>query len=196
MIFVASQTNRDVPASFRDALASLRNPTVRPEVHLTEVPAPGKLAPFSVALSAEIQQSHDEDPLATGRFVVLHDPEGQESWGGSFRSVTLSRAELEPDIGHDPMLPTVAWSWVEDMMRTLPTASALGGTVTAVSSNSFGSLMDKEPVTEVEIRASWTTDSDVGTHFIAWTNMLCTMAGLPPPTAGVTHLRSFPRKPR
>lgn len=187
---MASHLYQDVPDSFRAALASLRAPKVRPEVVLTEVPAPSRLAPFSLALTAEVFLPHDIDdaPVASGRFVVLHDPEGQASWAGDFRAVTLARAALEPDIGHDPLLPGVAWSWVEENIATQPDTRALGGTITAVASESFGALAAQESSVELEIRASWTTDSDLAPHLDAWSQLLCTVAGIPPLPAGVTRI--------
>lgn len=187
---MASHVYQDVPESFRVALASLRNPKVRPEIVLAEVPAPSRLAPFALALNAEVflPQDLSDTPVATGRFVVLHDPDGQPSWGGDFRVVTFAQSALEPDIGHDPMLPPVAWSWVEENVSARPDARALGGTVTAVASESFGELAAQEARVEVEIRASWTTDSDLAPHLIAWSQVLCAMAGIEPLPAGVSRI--------
>ena len=47
---------------------------------MEEVPAPKKLAPYSAALSAETVETVGATPVATGRFVVLHDPNGQDAW--------------------------------------------------------------------------------------------------------------------
>lgn len=187
---MASHLYQEVPESFRAALASLRDPKIRPEVVLTEVPAPSRLAPFSLALAAEVFLPHnlDDTPVASGRFVVLHDPAGQPSWDGDFRAVTLARAALEPDIGHDPLLPGVSWSWVEENIGSQPDARALGGTVTAVASESFGELEAQESSVELEIRASWTTGSDLAPHLDAWSQLLCTVAGLPPLPAGVSRI--------
>ena len=46
--------------------------------------------------------------LPAGRFVLLHDPEGQEPWDGEFRVVTFARGTVELDIAGDPMLTEVA----------------------------------------------------------------------------------------
>lgn len=190
---MASNLHQDVPESFRAALASLRNPKLRPEVALTEVPAPSRLAPFALALSAEVfstpaSRHPDETPEAAGRFVVLHDPAGQASWDGYFRAVTLARASLEPDIGHDPLLPGVAWSWVEENIGAQAETRALGGTVTAIASESFGAIAAQESSVELEIRASWTTGPDLAEHLAAWSQLLCVVAGLPPLPAGVTRI--------
>ena len=48
---------------------------LRPEVRLTEVPAPQRIAPYAVALTADVVDPRDtDDDLASGRFVLLHDP--------------------------------------------------------------------------------------------------------------------------
>ena len=67
-----------LPADFAVALASLRAATVRREVLLAEVPAPARLAPYGVALGAEIMVNDEE--VATGRFILLHDPQGSPLW--------------------------------------------------------------------------------------------------------------------
>ena len=77
---------------FADALADIRDTILRPEITVTETPAPARLAPFSVALLGEVVVGDDE--IASGRFVVLHDPDGQEPWGGVFRVVTFVRAPI------------------------------------------------------------------------------------------------------
>lgn len=174
------------------ALRALRDRRLRGEVRLTEVPAPARIAPYSVALSAEVVAGAgdpDEDELASGRFVLLHDPAGQEAWDGTFRAVTLVRAALEPDMGADPLLCEAAWTWVTDALAELAVAHrALGGTVTRVVSQSFGTLADRPTQVEVEIRASWTAEGDLGEHLAAWATLLCTAAGLPPVPDGVTAL--------
>ena len=95
----------DVPEQFIRALRSLRAVTVRPEIVLDEVPGPARIAPFSAALTAEVRSARRSlaaDELASGRFVVLHDPAGQEAWDGTFRLVTLVRTAVEPEVGTDP----------------------------------------------------------------------------------------------
>ncbi len=183
----------DVPAEFVRALRSLRAVQVRPEVALDEVPGPARIAPYSAALTAEVRSARRSvaaDELASGRFVVLHDPEGQEAWEGRFRLVTLVRTAVEPEVGTDPLLAEVAWSWFLDALAAAgPGAHAAAGTVTRVLSHSFGSLERREETSELEIRASWTADGDdLGPHLTAWTTLLCTAAGLEPLPEGVTPL--------
>ncbi len=170
-------------------MASLRAARLRPEVHLEEVPAPQRIAPHALAVSADVVVA-DED-LGTGRFVLLHDPAGQDAWEGTFRAVTFVRAALEPELGADPMLGQVGWSWLEEALADAGAAfTAPGGTVTRVVSESYGALADRPSTVELEVRASWTPLDDVGLHLEAWGRLLCTVAGLPPLPAGVSALAS------
>lgn len=183
----------DVPAEFARVLAALRARRLRPEVRLTEIPAPARIAPYAVALSADVESptgdADDEPDGASGRFVVLHDPAGQEAWEGTTRVVTLVRAALDAQTGSDPLLCEAAWSWVVEALEACDAPHrALGGTVTRVLSQSFGALAERPDEVEVEIRASWTPDGEVGPHLAAWSTVLCTAAGLPPLPDGVTAL--------
>lgn len=179
----------EAPEQFRRALEALRATRLRPEIALEETAAPQRLAPHAVALSADVVGEDDEE-LATGRFVLLHDPAGHETWQGHFRVVTFVRAELELELAADPVLPSVGWSWLIEALETrqVPYA-AISGTVTRVTSEAFGSMGDREPTAEVEMRASWTAlDSRLGPHLQAWADVLATAAGLPPIAAGVVAL--------
>ena len=183
----------DVPDEFVRALRSLRTVRPRAEVLLDEVPGPTRIAPFSAALTAEVRsarRSVTADDLASGRFVVLYDPQGQEAWDGCFRLVTLVRAALEPEVGTDPLVADVAWSWFTDSLASAAVdPHAVGGTVTRVLSQTYGSLSGREEQTELEIRASWTAmDEDLSTHLTAWTRLLCTASGLPPLPEGVVAM--------
>lgn len=174
---------------FQRALASLETAQLRPEIVIERVPAPARLAPYSVAVTAEVDVEGEE--LATGRFVVLHDPAGQEEWTGTFRLVTYVRAPLEPDIAGDPLFAEVGWAWLTEAL-TAHGASyvAASGTVTRVASEGFGGLADRPLAAEVEIRASWTpADEQLGAHLAAWGDLLCTVAGLPPASPDVAILR-------
>jgi hypothetical protein len=178
-------------ADFARMVATLRRVRLRSEVRLTEVPAPTRIAPFAAALTADVIDPTDpEDDLATGRFVLLHDPSCPETWDGPSRIVTFARAELEPELASDPMLGAVGWSWLLDALRDRGLAwTAEAGTVTRVVSEGFGGLTDREASVEMEIRASWTPGDDpVADHFRAWGDMLCTVAGIPPLPDGVLPL--------
>jgi hypothetical protein len=174
-----------VPEPFRRAVEALRSTRLRPEVLVEESPAPQRLAPFAVALTGDVEDGDHE--LATGRFVLLHDPAGHDTWQGTFRVVTFVRAELELELAVDPMLPSVGWAWLEEAMESRRLVhTALSGTVTRVTSEAFGTMADREPNAEIEIRASWTAlDPGLGPHLEAWADVLCTAAGLPPVAPGV-----------
>lgn len=182
---------------FDVALSSLRRVRFRPELCIEESPAPQRLAPHSVALTAEFVEGDEE--LASGRLVVLHNPDGVEAWEGTFRVVTFVKAVLEPDLAADPMLTGVAWTWLEESLEACEaTVTALGGTVTRVMSESFGALGDRDVTGQVEIRASWTPMGDpdaLGNHAEAWTALLGQAAGLLPVPRGVAVLSS-PRTAR
>ncbi|MDN5767983.1 MAG: DUF3000 domain-containing protein [Humibacillus sp.] len=178
-------------AVFARALSSLRDVRMRAEIRLTEVPAPTRIAPYAAALTADVIDPTDpEEDLATGRFVLLHDPAAPETWDGSWRIVTFARAELEPELGADPMLGAVGWSWLTDSLTDRGLGwTAEAGTVTRVVSESFAGLADRELSVEMEIRASWTPDGgSVADHLRAWGDMLCTVAGIPPLPDGVVPL--------
>lgn len=181
------------PDSFRQALASLRSAHLRPEVVLDETPAPQRLAPYAIALSAEVRQGADD--LATGRLVVLHDPEGQDAWAGPTRVVGYVRAACEPEMANDPLLPAVGWSWLLEALQARgATFTAASGTVTRVASESFGALGGGPGSAEVEIRASWSPlDEELGRHLEGFGDLLCQAGGLPPLPPGVATLK--PRKP-
>lgn len=182
-----------VPEPFARALISLREVRLRPEVVIDEAPAPQRLAPFAVAMTADVVLHGDE--LATGRFVVLHEPNGHETWDGEFRVVTFARASLDVDMASDPLLTGVGWAWLLESLADHAAAyRAQSGTVTRVTSESFGAMADRPATAELEVRASWTpTDDDLGLHLAAWSDLLCTAAGLPPVPPGVVPL-THPRR--
>lgn len=183
-------TGRESP-EFARALEELHRARLRPEVRLTEVPAPQRIAPYAVAMTADVLDPRDpDDELASGRFVLLHDPSAPEPWGGEWRAVTFARAELEAEFASDPLLGEVGWSWLVDALdgRGVPYV-APAGTVTRVVSESFGGLADRPPSVEMEVRASWTPlGPEIGEHLAAWSDLLCQIAGLPPLPEGVVAL--------
>jgi hypothetical protein len=186
---VARRETAEAPEEFRRALVSLRAASPRPEVVLEETPAPQRLAPHAVALTADVSPSGD-DELATGRFVLLHDPAGHEAWAGTFRVVTYVRADLEPEMAGDPLLAGVGWAWLTEALDGHGAAfGAASGTVTRVSSESFGAIAEESGSAQIEIRASWTPlDEGFDAHLLAWCDLLCTTAGLPPVAPGVITL--------
>lgn len=181
----------DDAAHFADVVEAVKAAPIRPELQLSEVPAPRRIAPHAVAFSAEVIDPRDADNvLGTGRFVLLHDPEAPEAWHGQWRIVTFARADLESEMATDPALGAVGWDWLIESLKDAGAAySAEAGTVTRVVNESFGGLAERPSSVELEVRASWTPDdSDIAAHLRGWSNLVCTVAGLPPLPEGVTAL--------
>lgn len=180
-----------VPDEFVRALDSLSARPSDAGIVLREVEGPRRISPFSVAFEASVREPgpRADDDLASGRLVILYDPDGQVTWNGSFRVVSLTRATLDADMAADPLFPTAAWSWLEEALDNTD-AHTLGGTVTRVLSESFGALSTGMESVEVEIRASWSPSStELSDHLHAWFALLRATAGLPPFADGVTVLR-------
>ncbi|GLY69737.1 membrane protein [Amycolatopsis taiwanensis] len=175
------------PELFREAVAALEAVRPRSEVTLESVRAPQRLAPWAYALSCDV--TGEVDVPATGRLVLLHDPEGPEAWRGVLRLVVYVRAGLDRELASDPFLPTVGWSWLTDALECSGASwTALGGTVTETSSARFGELADQGRSDDLELRASWTpTDAKLQPHGEAFLQLMSSVAGLPP--VGVTAFR-------
>lgn len=190
--------------AFALALEQLKAADVRPEFEIDEAPAPQRLAPAAVALTAEM--SDPDSDAASGRFVLLHDPDGVEEWDGSFRAVVFVRAALEDDLVEEPLLHDVGWSWVtESLVGRGCRVTQLGGTVTRTSGRSFGTMVERPSDGFVEIRASWTPVEapDTGEvldsmaqHVSAWVDLMAQAAGLPPLPHGVAHVGTLRRRGR
>lgn len=180
------------PVAFTRAVADLARAAWRPEVTIDEIPSPQRIAPFAAAIAADVTVAGDE--VGSGRLVLLHDPAGNSAWDGTFRLVTFVRAEVDPEMVTDPLLAQVGWSWLLDALAEHGADhTAPSGTVTAVSSASFGGMEDEPTTAEVEIRASWTPlldddGSGLAAHLAAWGDLLCTTAGLPPLPPGVVAI--------
>ncbi|WP_127361453.1 DUF3000 domain-containing protein [Actinacidiphila soli] len=177
----------NAPFPFQHTVDALLRAGVRHEVELDPTPPPKRLAPHAYALEATVVVDGDE--LADGRLVLLYDPAGPEAWQGTFRLVTLVRAELEPEMAADPLLPEVSWSWLTGALEAHGAEyGEPSGTVSRSSSHYFGGLAGREGSTQIEIRASWTPCEgtggvpDVAAHLAGWCDLLCTSAGLPPVT--------------
>jgi hypothetical protein len=177
----------ETPELFVQAVAALKSLRPRPELRLGEVRPPQRLAPWAFALTAEVlgppqPGAGDDGALATGRLVLLHDPEGQEAWDGVLRLVAYVRAELDAEIADDPLLPTVGWSWLTDALDAAGARyTALGGTVTDTSSARFGDIAGPARTDDLELRASWTPlTADLGPHGDAFCDLMASVVGLPP----------------
>lgn len=172
-----------------EAVASIKRIDFRPEFLIEEVPAPARLAPKSFALALDVVDADDHD-LANGRFVVLHDPEGQDTWDGNIRIVTFVKAPIESDVVTDDLFDEVAWSWLVDALgESVAGYHNISGTVTRTISKSFAGIEDRNRDSDVEVRASWTPNSaDIGMQLAAWLNFVEQCAGLLPLPDGVTAI--------
>jgi hypothetical protein len=188
--------------TFEEMIELLRTFTPRPEIILEEVPAPQKLATYSFAFTADIsngQVGDAEEEVASGRFVLLHEPGGQDTWEGDFRCVSFMRADVDSEMQEDPLLPEVGWNWLLDSLNaTNAQYNAPSGTVTRVSSASFGKLSPRNDDSEIEIRASWSpiiaSPEEIFAHVQAWCNLMTEVAGLPPIPDGVSSIGSARRR--
>jgi len=180
----------------------VRTFTPRSEIILEEVPAPQKLATYSFAFSADVSNGllgDAEDEVASGRFVLLHEPGGQDTWDGEFRCVTFVRADVDSIMQEDPMLPENGWNWFLEALDTAGCVlTAPSGTVTRVASSSFGKLSPRSDEAEIEIRASWTplisSPAEIMKHVTGWCNLISEIAALPPIPEGVSAITSAKRR--
>jgi hypothetical protein len=183
------------PPLFRRAVASLNALRARPELLVSALDAPPRLAPWTWAFSVEADASathpdargvdRDVDldlPDTSGRLILLHDPAGQDAWEGTFRLVCFVQARLDPEQLGDEMLPMVGWSWLTEALEQHGAEYvALGGTVTQTSSVRFGDIAGPRRDDDVELRASWTpTAIDLTPHGEAFCELVASAAGLPP----------------
>ena len=183
---------------FERLLNQLREFTPRSEIALEEVPAPQKLATYAFAFSADVSNGKlgdEEDELASGRFVLLHEPGGQETWEGEFRCVSFVRADVDTAMQEDPLLPEFGWGWFLSALAAADcTIAAPSGTVTRVSSASFGKLSPRHDESEIEIRASWTPvvsdPSELIKHISGWCTLIAEVAGLEEIPEGVSPINS------
>lgn len=174
----------EAPEIFRAAVAALQSVRPRPEIVIEPIRPPQRLAPWSYAISCEV--TGPADVVASGRLVLLHDPNGQEAWDGVLRLVAYVTAELDAELATDPFLPSVSWSWLSEALDASGAAyTALGGTVTESSSARFGDIAGPSRTDDLEMRASWTPITDeLRPHGEAFCQLLASVVGLPP--VGVT----------
>ena len=174
------------PAQFQQAVASLRAVRPRPELLFSALDAPPRLAPYTWAFALEADAGRPgedvDEPDTSGRLILLHDPDGQAVWEGTFRLVCFVQARLEPEQLGDELLPVVGWSWLTESLDDRgATYVALGGTVTQTSSVRFGDIAGPRRDDDVELRASWTpVGTDLTRHAEAFCGLVAAAAGLPP----------------
>ncbi|MGD7001119.1 DUF3000 domain-containing protein [Corynebacterium halotolerans] len=182
------------PKAFSAAVESMHSAELRPEITLGTIRPPQRLAPFSHAIGLEVvhdeyaEVSTDTEGDAFGRLILLHDPQADDAWDGSMRLVAYIQADMDHAVASDPLLPEVAWQWLnEGLADGGADFTNLGGTVTSTSSVRFGDIGGPPHAYQLELRASWTaTDDNLAPHVAAFAKVLANVAGLPP--EGVTEL--------
>ncbi|OAN38055.1 DUF3000 family protein [Microbacterium sp. H83] len=177
----------DAGTIFDAAVAELRDTAFRADLVVREIPTPQGLAPFALALAADVRPDDDGDSVyGTGRFVLLHDPEAPAAWGGSWRTVIFAQAPLETEIGTDPLLADVTWAWLVDALDSRGAVyHSPSGTSTKTLSKGFGGLADEGDGAQIELRASWTPEGPFRPHVEAWAELVGMLAGLPPGSEGI-----------
>ena len=188
----------DVSPDFEALASALRDSTFRPDFAVREIPSPTGVAPYSVAFAGDVRpDSHGDSLYGTGRFLLLHDPDEPESWASAWRIGAFAQAPLELEMGTDPLLADVAWSWLTDALETNGAAyHSASGTATKTVSRGFGALSAQGDGSQIELRASWTPDPPSTRHIEAWAELVCMLAGLPPGSEEIAVLRPGLRLPR
>ena len=180
-----------LPVSFAAAVHDLSCFIWDRRIHVFEREPPTQIAPYAAAIDAEIIA--DDEDVGTGRLILLHNPRGDETWGGEFRCVTFAQADVTPEMVHDPFLAYVGWSWLTDALDARGARyTAESGTITTTASTPFGAKQQEEQRSQIEIRASWTpligADHSLSVHLDAWQDLLCEIAGIPPDGSTVVAL--------
>lgn len=176
-----------IPAPFTAAVEQVKRAVARPEIDLGEMPPPQRIAPWAHAMTADVVVNGAD--LGTGRFILLHDPAGNDSWSGTFRCVTFARAEIDHEMATDPLITEVGWSWLADALDEAGAAfTNAAGSITVVRSEGFGAMADGDGDAQIEVRASWTPAGSIEPHATAWMELLGKLAGLPPLAPGVVPL--------
>lgn len=177
----------DAGTVFDAAVAELQETAFRADITVREIATPQGLAPHAIALAADVRPDEDGDSVyGTGRFVLLHDPEGPAAWGGAWRIVLFAQAPLETEIGTDPLLADVTWSWLVDALDSRGAVyHSASGTSTKTLSKGFGALAIEGDGAQIELRASWTPEGPFRPHVEAWAELVGMLAGLPPGSEGI-----------
>ena len=172
----------------------------RPELHVEEIPAPQRIAPYSAAhhrrRAGRRWRGAGQRSAASCCTTRPAMPHGRAPFAASPSLGPTSTRRWSPT----PCWPSVGWSWLIDALDSHGADyEAPSGTVTSVSSDSFGGMASEPPRAEIEIRASWTPQllaegTGLSPHLAGWAELLCTLAGLPPLPAGVVMMPSR-RKP-
>ncbi len=172
----------ELSAEFSRARELVMALELRSDFTVREIPAPAGLAPETLALAGDVRPHEEgESPYGTGRLVLLYDPEVPDGWESPWRIVSFAQAPLETEIGVDPLLAEVAWSWLTDALASHQAPyRAVSGTATKTLSRGFGTLAEEGDGAQIELRASWSPTDNIAGHVAAWAELVCMLAGLPP----------------
>ena len=127
-----------------------------------------------------------DDEVATGRLILLHDPAGHEAWEGTLRLVTYVTAELEPELATDPLLPGVGWSWLTDALDALRRRAPRDrrhGDPDAARPASATWPARRRPPTSRSAPPGRPSTADLAAHLRAWCEVLASTAGLRRPAS-------------
>jgi hypothetical protein len=186
------ETPEGAPAEFMLAMSSLKNAATRDELIIEQIAAPGRLAKFEIAFSAQVDATAAgvSSDLGTGRFILLWDEQEPEPWQSKFRVITFAKSPLETNIGADELISDVAWAWLTESLENRNASYiAEAGTATRIISSGYGALSNQSDHAELEIRASWSpTNTNAAAHLEAWQDLVCIMSGLPNLPSGVSSL--------
>lgn len=191
----------EIPQYFHEAVRSMTEAEVRSGIQITEIRPPRNLAPLSHAVGLEVvhtDESTGETTIASdssghdafGRLILLHDPASEEHWrdpattqlSPKMRLVAYIQADMDASVASDPLLPDVAWDWLNEQLETPScTYTDLGGTVTSTASVRYGEIGGPPRAFQLEMRASWTAvGADLTAHVTAFSHVLANVAGMPP----------------
>jgi Protein of unknown function (DUF3000) len=192
---VAEHRPPAAPSSFAQAADDVRAMSFRDDLTVREIPAPTGIAPHALAIAGDVRAEEEPDgldsPYGTGRLILLYDADEPAPWNGPWRIVCFAQAPLEPDIGVDPLLADVAWSWLTDALDSRRASyHSASGTATKTLSKGFGSLAAEGDGAQIELRASWSPEGAIAPHVEAWAELVCMLAGLPPGSEGIAMLDS------
>ena len=162
----------------------------RAHLQVTEIPAPRGVADDACAVEADVVSNLNI--IGDGRLVLLYDAAGNDMWRNKLRCVAFIRADIDMDIAADPLLPDVGWTWLTECLNNHNADfHSESGTVTVTASRSHGGRRNVDEAS-IEIRASWSPNISAShgiiSHFMAWQDLLCLAAGLPPIPAGIDFI--------
>jgi hypothetical protein len=174
---------------FKGMLTLVGQVVPRPEIALTQIPAPKGIAPQALAIAAEINHETASDH-GVSRLVFCYDPSMPEGWNSAYRIIGYAKSPIELDMAQDDYLSQLPWEWLKDSLRQSGASfEHEAGTTTTVISTGHGALLTQPQHAELEIRASWAPSSfDLAAHLEGWIELLALISGLPPKDSKVARI--------